>query len=82
MSQVVDIHSQIWQKHHIINIIDDDDLSTPCTIRTKQCKEDKCHKDTFNSLAPGKFEWNLIQVIFKLILATAVWGISIEIALR
>ena len=35
----------------------------------------------FNSLAPGKFEWNFIYVIFKQILVTDGWGISCEIAL-
>ena len=34
-----------------------------------------------NSLVPGKFEWNLIHVIFKWILMTDSWGISCEIAL-
>ena len=35
----------------------------------------------FNSLTPGKFEWNLINVIFKWILVTDSWDISCEIAL-
>ena len=35
----------------------------------------------FNSLAPGKFEWNFRHVIFKQILAIDGWGISCEIAL-
>ena len=35
----------------------------------------------FNSLAPGKFEWNFTHVIFKWILVIDVWGISCEIAL-
>ena len=34
---------------------------------------------TLNSLAPGRFEWNLTQVIFKLIL---VIDDSYEVALR
>ena len=34
-----------------------------------------------NSLAPGKFEWNFIHVIFKQILVIDGWGISCEIAL-
>ena len=33
----------------------------------------------FNSLAPGKFEWNFRYVIFKQILVTDSWGISCEI---
>ena len=36
---------------------------------------------TLNSLAPGKFEWNLRYVIFKQILVIDGWGISCEIAL-
>ena len=34
-----------------------------------------------NSLAPGKFEWNFRDVIFKQILVIEGWGISSEIAL-
>ena len=34
-----------------------------------------------NSLAPGKFEWNFMYVIFKRILEIGGWGISYEIAL-
>ena len=34
----------------------------------------------FNSLAPGKFEWNFRYVIFKWILVIDGWGISCEIA--
>ena len=34
-----------------------------------------------NSLAPGKFEWNYIYVIFKWILVIDGWGISCEIVL-
>ena len=34
-----------------------------------------------NSLAPGRFEWNLRHVIFKWILVTGGWGMSCEIAL-
>ena len=35
----------------------------------------------FNSLAPGKFQWNFRQVIFKQILVIDGWSISCEIAL-
>ena len=35
----------------------------------------------FNSLAPGKFEWNFRHVIFKQISLIDGWGISGEIAL-
>ena len=35
----------------------------------------------FNSLAPGKFEWNFRHVIFKQILVIDGWGICCEIAL-
>ena len=37
--------------------------------------------DVINSLAPGKFEWNFIHVIFKQILVIDCGGISCEIAL-
>ena len=36
----------------------------------------------FNSLAPGGFQINFRQVIFKLTLANGGWGMSHEIALR
>ena len=35
----------------------------------------------FNSLDPGKFEWNLRHIIFKQILVIDGWGISCEIVL-
>ena len=35
-----------------------------------------------DSLAPGRFGWNFISVIFKLTLAIDGWGIFREIALR
>ena len=35
----------------------------------------------FNSLAPGKLEWNFRHVIFKHILVIDGWGLSCEIAL-
>ena len=35
----------------------------------------------FNSMAPGKFEWNFGYVIFKWILLIDGWGISCETAL-
>ena len=44
------------------------------------CKQKNIMK-TVNSLVPGKFEWNFRFVIFKRILAIAVWGISCDIAL-
>ena len=36
----------------------------------------------FNSLAPGKFQFNFRQVIFKLTLLNGGWGISHEISVR
>ena len=36
----------------------------------------------FNSLTPGRLEWNLISVIFSLILVNGGWGIKCETALR
>ena len=41
----------------------------------------KCANCSVNSLAPGKFEWNFRQVIFKNILVIDGWDISWEIAL-
>ena len=38
-------------------------------------------KQSFNSLAPGKYQWNFRHVIFKQILVIDGWGISCEIAL-
>ena len=38
-------------------------------------------KVVFNSLVPGKSEWNFRYVIFKKILVIDGWGISCEIAL-
>ena len=35
----------------------------------------------FNSLAPGRFEWNFRYIIFKRILVIDVWGISCRLAL-
>ena len=35
-----------------------------------------------DSLTPGKFEWNVTQVILKLIFVIDGWGISCEIALK
>ena len=39
-------------------------------------------RTSINSLAPGRFNFNFRQVIFKLILVNGGWGISYEIALR
>ena len=36
----------------------------------------------FNSLAPGWFEWNFNQAVFKLILVTDGWGIFWETTIR
>ena len=36
----------------------------------------------FNSLASVQFQWNLIEVILKIILSIDGWGIFCEIALR
>ena len=35
-----------------------------------------------NLLAPGRFQFNIRKVIFKLTLVNGGWGISYEIALR
>ena len=39
------------------------------------------HTIVFNSLAPGKLEWNFRYVIFKQMLLIDGWGMSCEIAL-
>ena len=39
-------------------------------------------KETFNSLAPGKFKWSFTYVTLKLIAVIEDWGISCEIGLR
>ena len=39
------------------------------------------YQSLINSLAPGKFEWNIRHVIFKQILVIDVWGIFCEIVL-
>ena len=42
-----------------------------------------CHRNWWiNSLAPGRFQFHLREVIFKLNLVNGGWGISYEIALR
>ena len=38
--------------------------------------------DWFNSLAPGKFEWNFRYLIFQIISVMDGWGISCELALK
>ena len=43
---------------------------------------DKVSDFNFNSLAPGRFQFNFRKVIFKLTLVNGGWGISNEIALR
>ena len=54
----------------------------PCLIRTKP-RRIGSQRDvkTFNSLVPGKFEWNYRYVIFQGISVIDGWGISCEIAL-
>ena len=39
-------------------------------------------QNPFNSLAPGRFQFNFRKVIFKLTLVNGGWGISYEIALK
>ena len=40
------------------------------------------HQSVHYLITPGRFEWNLIYVIFRLILGIDGWGISCEIVLR
>ena len=39
-------------------------------------------RSTFNSLVPGKFEWNFRYLIFQIISVIDGWGISCELAIR
>ena len=82
------ILSFIVRKSRICTWLDDSllqltlrDTKIVCLI---QCGWVSCSphkiKCTFNSLAPGKFEWNFRHVIFKQILVIDGWGISCEIA--
>ena len=41
-----------------------------------------CQIQFFNSMAPGKFEWNFRSLIFPIISVIDSWGISCEIGLR
>ena len=52
-----------------------------CPVRQQVVTWTNVTAGSLNSLAPGKFEWNFIYVIFKLILVIDGWGISCEIAL-
>ena len=55
---------------------------SPVTDDMTKETESKIYFIEFNSLAPGKFEWNFRHVIFKQILVIDDWGISCEIALK
>ena len=50
-------------------------LATGCLLELTMTK-------FFNSLAPGKFEWNFRSEIFKQILVINGWDVYSEIALR
>ena len=43
---------------------------------------DRISLQDFNSLAPGRFQFNFRKVIFKVTVVNGGWGISYEIALR
>ena len=53
--------------------------SIPCVIACRWWPQDFIV--SFNSLAPGKFEWNFRYVIFKWNLVIDGWGISCKIAI-
>ena len=53
-----------------------------CIHNKTACWTSMFRKCTANSLAPGRFEQNFRQVIFKLISVTDGWDISCKIALR
>ena len=51
--------------------------------QTKRCRT--CHQKTdviFNSLAPGRFQFNIRKLIFKQGLVNGTWDITYEIVLR
>ena len=43
---------------------------------TDKCRHDPHNHNMFNSLAPGKFEWQLRYLIFQIITVIDGWGIS------
>ena len=54
-----------------------------CPCWKLSLRPDDCHfaDGIFNSLAPGKFEWNFRYLIFQIISVIDSWGISYELAL-
>ena len=70
---------------HVWNVITGSLLQTYTALWGKMGLLFECSKSTMevyvNSLAPGKFEGNFIQLIFKQILVIDGWGISCKIAL-
>ena len=55
--------------------------ATESMLHLDELKSHKVSWFYFNSLSPGKFEWNFRHVIFKQIVMIDGWGISCEIAL-
>ena len=54
----------------------------PCWMPRKHWKYSTAMWFCFNSLAPGKFEWNFRYLIFQMISVIDGWSISCELALR
>ena len=68
---VPELISSIWVKQNPRYVIQNVNISSIIFKTTQHV----------NSLAPGKFEWNFREIIFKQILVIHGWGISCEIAL-
>ena len=68
-----------WWNHGRNWILTHRSLLMPYAVITLSCYVAIHH---FNSLAPGRFQFNFRKIIFKLTLVYGGWGISYEIALR
>ena len=68
---------QYYPTHHWISAVLYADMGWRGLLQTIYAKT-----LTFNSLAPGRFEWNFIQVILKLISVINGWGIFCEMIPR
>ena len=83
----------IWWRHHALmrgtalanRMRQSESHSYECQAHHPERHTYKCVRywfTSFNSLAPGRFQFNFRSVIFKIILVNGGWGISYEIALR
>ena len=78
--------SQLWQQETavppVLKKLASWWLSVFLVSRCPICALPSTGKIPFNSLTPGRFVWNFIQVIFKIISVVDGWGISCETAVR